>query len=214
MALPEGGFEIEAERRQADETEYGARAQPAFEAVEGVALDVDPGVGQTGVEEGGGGGSAMGHRRQGSRIGLFQYLRIDLGEDAAIGDGDGEDAGQRGQAENLQEDQGPEQLVDGADEGRQPTHRAEMKDQRQGEADDAAKGDAEEGEGHRLGERLAQLPDGEEIGGDDAERHPPHLAPRIERRYLDVGDEKADDRHADEGEGSLERARTLHLQFV
>ena len=155
----------------------------------------------------------MGHRRQRSRIGLLQYLRIDLGEDAAIGDGDGEDAGQWGQPEDLQEDQRPEQLVDGADEGGKPPHRAEMKDQRQGEADDAAKGDADEGEGHGLDQRLDQQSGGEEIGGDDAERHPPHLAPRIERRYLDVGEQQADDGHADEGEGSLERARSLHLQF-
>ena len=149
---------------------------------------MDEGVGQTGEKKGGYGAAAgrKGVRRPGT--GFFEDLRIDLGEYAGKGKGDGEDSGQRRQPEHLQEQKGPEKLVDGAHEGTAPAHHPDMEDQGEAEPGDHGKRHPEEGEGKRLQKRLAQTVDGQEVRGDEAPGHALHLLPGIEGGHRKVGD--------------------------
>ena len=110
-ALPEGGFEVEAHGRQADEAEHQGRAHRAFEAVERVVPEGGGDIRQASVREGRERAGARGQHPQGREVRLLDDLGIHLGTDARVGQGDGEDAGEGREAEDLHQQQRPEQLV-------------------------------------------------------------------------------------------------------
>ena len=73
----------------------------------------------------------MGQGLDGGLIGFLQDFREHLGESARVGQGDGQQSGDGGEAQHLKEDQGPEQLMDGPHERARQPHEAKMKDYRQ-----------------------------------------------------------------------------------
>ncbi len=199
-----------AQRGQPHEAQHGAGAQPALQAVGGVAAEVGPHPRQAGIEEAGGGGRAGGQRLEGRGVRLLQDLRVHLGEDARVGHGDGQQPRDGVQPQHLQEHQRPEQLVDGAHEGAAPLHRLVVEDEAQPEARHRAQRHPGEGEGHRHQQRLAQRADAREAGGQGAQGHAAQLAPRVDRGDLQVREEQQHDRGQEEGHAGLEGRRVAH----
>ena len=95
IAFAEGRFQMEPQGRQADETQHDAGAQPAFEPVAGVSLDVHPDIRQAGEEKGGDDACLPRQDPEHRQFRLFQRFRIDLGADAGVGNGDGQHPGER-----------------------------------------------------------------------------------------------------------------------
>ena len=130
VAVLERGIEEKSQGRQADEAENGTRAQAALQAVERIGAKMDEHVGQADEQEDGQARRLVHQRAQERLLVLVQDLGVDLGEDAAIGNRDREQAGQRREAEHLQEQQCPEQLVDRAQEGHEGAHGCQVVDER------------------------------------------------------------------------------------
>ena len=120
-------------------------------------------------------------------------------------------AGQRVQAEELQEDQRPEQLVDGADEGAGGTYRAMVKHQRQQQARRGPQAHADEGEGQGAHDRLAEIVHGGEVGLRQPQEQSPQLRPGVMGADLEVGHEQAGDGQRHEAQAGAHGCRVPHV---
>jgi hypothetical protein len=189
VPLLEEGFEVEADRRQADEAEHERRAQAAFEAVERVVLEGPEEVRQAAVEKGRDERRAARQDVHGRQVRLLDHLGEDLGEEAGVGQRDGEEAGGGAEAEDLDEKERPEQLVDGAEGRREHADGAKGRiGDGEDEAASRAEADSDDGEGHRPDH--APGFDGEEVGAQDAAPEPRQFGPGVEGRDRDVGEER------------------------
>ena len=209
VALLEVGFEVEADRRQADEAEHQGRAQAAFEAVERVGLERPDELRQAAVGEGGDRRRAARQHLDGREVGLLDHLGEDLGEEAGVGERDGEEAGRRPEPEDLDQEERPEQLVHGAqDHGEHPHRREGRISDGEQKAARRAEADAEHREGHRPDH--APGLDREEVGPEHAAHEPRHLGPGIERGDREVGGDKARERGEQEEEARIAVGDPLH----
>ena len=113
---------METDGRQTHETEHQRRAHAAFEPVEGVGLQLlrDHRESRKGEAR-----QRRGLMRQDilrRPVRFLEDLREHLREDAGVGEGDGEDPGRGRESRDLHEEEGPEELVHGTQEGRRETH--------------------------------------------------------------------------------------------
>ena len=93
---------MKAQGGQADKTKDGGGADGAFQPVAPVGLEGLPDQRQAGIEEHAQALAAGRHGAGGSRVRLFQKFTEDLGEDARVGNGDGQYPGDGAQPGYLQ----------------------------------------------------------------------------------------------------------------
>ena len=199
---------MKADGRQADEAQHQGRAHAAFEPVERVGPELrrqlrNARIGE--ARDGRGSGRQHAFSRQ---IGLLDHLREHLGEDAGIGNRDGEDAGGRRQTRDLDQQQRPEQLVHRAQERAQEPDGAQPREhEREQKPGARADRDAEHGERHRP--HHAHRLDGEEVRPDQAGHEAAHLGPRVERAHREVGQGERDggDQQEQAGDGPIAELR-------
>ena len=113
------------------------------------------------------------------------------------------------QAEDLQEDQRPEQLVHRTHEGAQDAHQAQMECLRQHETDHAAEGDAQHRERDGLQQRVQRLLDATQGRGEQAEKQSSQLGQRIVG-----GDRQVRERQTGEGDQDEQPADLPALRMV
>ena len=195
-AGPERARDLVADRRDADEAEHQRRAQPAFEPVERVRLkrlreDRGPHEQEARERPGGVWKCALG-----GQIRLLHDLGVDLGEDPRVGQPDGEHARPRRDAEDLQQQQRPEQLVDRPQAGGANPHRAVVEGERHGEAEARAEGDACDGKSD--GEHDLAHRDRRDVRPDEAACDLAEIGPRVESADAQVGEGGCREREAEE----------------
>ena len=188
---------MEPQGRQADEPEDGARAQGALEPVRGVVLDVGVDHRQHAVEEPAQSRGVHGQAFQRRLVRLLHDLGEHLGEDAGVGNADGQHPAHRVEADDRQEQEGPEDLVDGADEGAEQPDRGDLEEEGQNAAEGQAEGDAAEGEGDGVEEGFAEGVEDRQVGGQEAQGDAPQLPPGFECGDFQVGQDQADHGDAD-----------------
>ncbi|WP_449411748.1 hypothetical protein [Methylobacterium komagatae] len=207
--LPEGGFQGEAHGRQADEAEHEAGAHPAFEAIEGVIGKAPGEVGQAGIGEGRDRPRPRRQDAQRGQIRLFDDLRIDLGANPGIGQRDGEHARGGRQAEDLHQQERPEQLVDRAEGGAGDPHRPRP-GERDGEEEPRPRShrNPEHGEGYRVED--ARSLDAQDVRPDQSAEETRQFREGMERRDVQIRDEQTGERG--EREPAADGAITLWRQ--
>jgi len=101
LALLEIAFEVKADGREAHEAEHQCGAQAAFKPIERVGLEPLGDFGKPCKGECGHGRCAARQHLFRREVRLFDHLGKDLGEDAGVGNGDGEHAGDGTQADTC-----------------------------------------------------------------------------------------------------------------
>ena len=123
---------------------------------------------------------APGQGTFGGKVRLLHDLGVDLGEDAGVGDRQGQHAGRRRGAGDLQQQHRPEEFVNRAHAGGDDPRAARPReDQRQRQSETGAEADAHHGEGDRQ-HHLAQR-DGGEVRVQEAGAEAGEVAPGMER---------------------------------
>jgi hypothetical protein len=139
------------------------------------------------------------HRRE---VRLLDNLREDFSEEACKGERDCQEAGRGPKPENLDEDQGPEQLVDRAQDRSERPHGGKGRIRnREHKPADCPHPDAKD----REGDRPDHAPglDGEEVGVQQPAPEPGHLGPGVKGRYRDVRHGQAGERGQQEGKARI-----------
>ena len=148
------------------------------------------------------------HHAQRALIGLLHDLGVNFGDDTGIRNRNREHPCQGRKAEQLEKNQGPEQLVNRANHRAEYPHDAQVKEQRNTESGDVGDPDPEESEGDRVQKGGSKTIRRVEVGGQEAEQKPLHFRPRVYRSDGEIGKQNADQGHAEEGQrGAAQRRR-------
>ena len=124
VPLLEVALEMEAYGRQTDETQDERGSQSAFEPVQRIGMEAAGKLGQPRKAERTDGRRAGRQRLHRREVRFLDHFREDFCEDAGVGQRDREHARRRSDAEHLDQQQRPEQLVDRAQERRDDPHGA------------------------------------------------------------------------------------------
>jgi curved DNA-binding protein CbpA len=112
-------------------------------------------------------------------VGFLQHFRIDLGEDAAVGQGDGERAGDGAWPEDLQKQQRPEQFVHGAQRRRQNPNGAQVMNRSKQQPGESADEDTDQAERHGVDHGPRNRLDAVEVGRQKSSEKARHMQPRV-----------------------------------